>query len=119
MKTATACALLASALLFSNNPLAAQAVSEPGVTEPVPGVRVIDGSKVSQRPVSSSALLTAIAADPGFKGIAKLLGGKGIESPGPQGTVTHMYKIRETDSDTDKVVVLFVKGGKVVEHLIT
>ena len=78
MNIPLASALVATALMLSTHPLAAQAASEPGVTESLPGIRVIDGSKVSQRPVSASLLVAAIAADPRFKVIAKLLGGKGI-----------------------------------------
>ena len=48
-----------------------------------------------------------------------MLGSEGITNPGPQGTITHMYKLRDTDDKQDKVLILFVKGGKVLDLLLT
>jgi hypothetical protein len=95
-----------------------QSVSVPGVTEVAPGVRVIDGSKVEVLAVSGTELTAAIKGDPRFSSIKKWLGTEGITNPGPSGSITHMYRLRDTDDDTDKVLILFVRGGKVVDHLI-
>ena len=90
-----------------------------GGTEVAPGVRVIDGVKVEVLTISGEAIKAAIKADPKFSGIKNMLGSEGITNPGPSGSVTHMYKLRDTDDDADKVLILFVKGGKIVDLLLT
>ena len=90
-----------------------------GVTEVAPGVRVIDGSKVAVLSLSGAAIRQAVADNPKFSAIKKMLGSEGITNPGPQGTITHMYKLRDTDDEQDKVLILFVKGGKVLDLLLT
>lgn len=100
-------------------PEPAQRDESPGVREVAPGVRQIDGSKVSAINVDTAALAAALKADKSFAEARKLLGGSGIVSAGPSNTVTHMYKVRDTASGKDMVVILFVKGKTVVDHLIS
>jgi hypothetical protein len=98
---------------------AAAYAQQAGVTEVAPGVREIDGAKVAALSISGTSVKAAVAADPKFSAIKKQLGGDGIASPGPSGTITHMYKLRDTDDGKDKVLILFVKGGKVLDLLLT
>lgn len=97
----------------------AQQPETPGVTEVAPGVREIDGAKVPSRSVDTAALETLIKESKSFSAAAKLLGGKGIVSPGPAGTTTHMYKITDQASGKAQVVVLFVRGKDIVDYLIS
>ena len=97
---------------------AASAQDTPGVTEVAPGVRHIDGAKVESHQISVAALEQAIANEK-LSNVFKMLKGKGIPSVGPAGTTTHMYKIHDTDTQEDKVVILFVLKKKIVDHLIT
>ena len=106
-------------LVLAHSPCLAQSAQTPGVTEVAPGVRKVDGAQVPSTQISAAALKSAIEQDQTFKAIKKLFTVKGIESPGPAGTTTHMYKIVDTDTGEDKVVILFVKGKKIVDYLIT
>ena len=105
-------------LLLAPAPGLAQSSQPPGVTEIAPGVRKIDGAAVPSTQISATALEAAIAKDPTFKTIKKLFTVKGIDNPGPAGSTTYMYKIVDTDTGEDKVVILFVIGKKIVDHLI-
>lgn len=106
-------------LFLATTPGIAQPSETPGVTEIAPGVREIDGSKVPSTQISVAALKSAIAQDQSFKTISKLFKVKGIQNPGPAGTTTHMYKITDTDTGEEKVVILFVKSKKIVDYLVT
>ncbi len=59
-----------------------------GVTEVAPGVRVIDGSKVAVLSLSGAVIRQAVADNPKFSAIEKMLGSEGITNPGPQGKIT-------------------------------
>ena len=83
-----------------------------------PGVRVVDGAKVPSISLDAPALDAAITAKKSLRAVRGLLGGNGITSEGPGGTVLHMYKVHDTVTAKDMVVVLFVKGDEIVEHLI-
>jgi hypothetical protein len=91
----------------------------PGVKDVAPGVRTIDGSKVPTTHLSAAALKAAIERDPSFQEVRKLFNVDGIASPGPAGTTTYMYKMHDPDTKDDLVVILFVKGKKIVDFLIS
>lgn len=97
----------------------AQADSIPGVTDVAPGVRQIDGQQVPATSISVEALKVAIEKDRSFSAVKRLMTVKGIASPGPAGTTTHMYKIRDPETKADAVAILFVKGDRIVDYLIT
>ena len=113
----TACAA-ALAALFAAEPCAAQSGPTPGVTDVAPGVRVVDGAKVPSQNLDAAALEAAITAKKSLRAVRGLLGGDGITSDGPAGTVVHMYKVHDTVTAKDMVVVLFVQGDTIVDHLI-
>jgi len=110
--------LLAAAALVTA--LAASAAAQtPGVTEVAPGVREIDGAKVPSVSAETAALEAMINDKKSLRAVRKMLGGDGITSPGPQGTTVHMYKMHDKTTGKDQVVVLFVKGDAIVDHLIS
>ncbi len=100
-------------------PIGAQSSDVPGVTESAPGVRSIDGSKVPSTQISFSALKAAIEQDRSFSKIKHLFTVSGIDTPGPSGTTTYMYKIRDPETGQDGVGILFVKSGKILNYMIT
>ena len=100
-------------------PLGAQPSSVPGVTEVAPGVRRIDGNQVPSTQISFAALKAAVEKDRSFSNIKRLFTVKGIDSPGPSGTTTYMYKVHDPDTDQDGVAILFVKDGKILNYMIT
>ena len=100
-------------------PIEAQSTDVPGVTEVAPGVRQIDGNKVPSTNISFSVLKAAIENDRSFSAIKKLFTVNGIASPGPSGTTTYMYKVHDPEIDKDGVAILFVKGGRILDYLIT
>ena len=91
----------------------------PGVTEVAPGVRQIDGAKVPSTQIGFSALKAAIENDRSYSKIKTLFTVPGIASPGPSGTTTYMYKIHDPETGQDGVAILFVKGGKIINYLVT
>ena len=99
--------------------LRAQSASSDGVTEIAPGVRQIDGSKVKALEVSVLAIAKQIETDNRYSEMKKFLKSGGIDAPGPSGTTTYMYKIHDTDTATDKVLILFVAKGRIVEHMVS
>jgi len=117
MRTLLACAAVLAAP-FSAEPAAAQDAPTPGVTDVVPGVRVVDGAKVPSHSLDASALEATITAKKSLRAVRGQLGGDGITSVGPSGTTLHMYKVQDTVTGKEMVVVLFVKGDEIVEHLI-
>lgn len=110
-------AIVIAGLFLPTNP--GQESETPGVTEVAPGVRQIDGAKVPSRSVDTAAVEALIKESKSFSAVAKVLGGKGIASPGPANTTTHMYKITDQASGKAQVVVLFVRGNAIVDYLIT
>ena len=105
--------------LVSSPCLLAQQQGTPGVTEVAPGVTEIDGAKVASTDVAGARIAAAIAQDNRFKSVEKLFDVKGIKNPGPAGSTTHIYKIKDPDTKENLVVVLFVLDGLVVDHLVT
>jgi hypothetical protein len=112
-------ALLAGSVAVAGQPAVAEQDAVPAVTEVAPGVRQIDGKQVPATEISAAALKAAIEKDRSFSVIKKLMTVNGIASPGPAGTTTHMYKIRDPETKQDAVAILFVKGGKILDFLIT
>lgn len=96
-----------------------QETETPGVTEVAPGVRRIEGAKVPTTSVDTVALEALIKETKSFGEVAKLLGGKGIASPGPANTTTHMFKISDQATGKAQVLVLFVRGNAIVDYLIS
>ena len=96
---------------------AAQNVEGPGVTQIAPGVARIDGNSVPSQPIDAGELEAAIKATPSLRAIKRRLG-EGISYPGPEGSTTYMYKIHDTASDADRVVILFTKRDAIVDYLI-
>ena len=117
MRKVLACAVALAVLAVSQSS-AAQTERIPGVEDIAPGVRTIDGSKVPSLSLDASALEAAIKEKSSLRAMRKLLGGDGIASIGPANTVTHMYKVHDTVTGKDLVVILFVKGDTIVDHLI-
>jgi hypothetical protein len=117
MRTLLMWAALGAALSVAE-PSAAQDGPAPGVTDVAPGVRVVDGAKVPSTSLDAAALDAAITAKKSLRAVRGLLGGNGITSEGPSGTMLRMYKVRDTVTGKGMVVVLFVKGDEIVEHLI-
>ena len=100
-------------------PCSAQTSVSPGVREIAPGVREIDGSKVPSLHLDATALEATIREKKSFSAAKKLLGGNGISNVGPGNSIVHMYKVYDTKTGKDLVVILFVKGDAIVDHLIT
>ena len=109
----------ALAVILAAGSSAAQDAPTPGVTDVAPGVRVVDGAKVPSHSLDAATLEAAITAKKSLRAVRGLLGGDGITSQGPGGTVLHMYKVHDTVTAKDMVVILFVKGDEIVDHLIT
>ena len=97
----------------------AQPSSVPGVTESAPGVRHIDGKQVPATQIGFAALKAAIEKDRSFSTIKRLFTASGIDSPGPSGTTTYMYKVHDPDTSKDGVAILFVKDGRILDYMIT
>ena len=110
-----ACAALVTVAMSSH--LAAQTESTPGVQNVAPGVRVINGAEVPSAGVDTSALGAMIKEKHSFSAAKDLLGGGGIDSVGPGGTTTYIYKVHDTVSAKNFVVILFVKGDTIVDYL--
>ena len=111
--------LLALLVLLTSQGLRAQQQEIPGVTEVAPGVTEIDGAAVPSTDIAGARIAAAIAEDNRFKSVAKLFDVKGIKSPGPAGSTTHIYKIKDPDTKENIVVVLFVRDGLVLDYLVT
>lgn len=105
--------------LVTSQGLLAQQEETPGVTEVAPGVTEIDGAKVPSTDVTSARIEAAIAEDNRFKSVQKLFKVTGIKNPGPAGSTTHIYKIKDPDTKENLVVVLFVRDGLVLDYLVT
>lgn len=103
----------------ASQPVLAQSSNIPGVTEAAPGVQSIDGAKVPSTRLSVSALKAAIEGDRSYSKIKRLFTVAGIASPGPAGTTTYMFKVHDTDTDKDVVAILFVKGGSILNYMIS
>ena len=97
----------------------AQEEETPGVTQVAPGVTQIDGSKVPSTQVTEAKIEAAIAEDNRFKSVKKLFDVKGIKNPGPAGSTTYIYKIKDPDTDANMVVILFVRDKLVLDYLVT
>lgn len=91
----------------------------PGVTEVASGVREIDGAKVPSLRFDAASLEATLKEKKSFGEVKKLLGGAGIASVGPAGTTTHMYKVLDTATGKQMVLILFVRGNQIVDHLLT
>jgi hypothetical protein len=111
--------LLILAVAAISRPIEAQPSNTPGVTEVAPGVRQIDGSQVPSTQIGFSALKAAIESDRSFSKIKHLFTVAGIDSPGPSGTTTYMYKVHDPETGKDGVAILFVKDGKILNYMIT
>jgi hypothetical protein len=94
------------------------AADSPGVTDVAPGVREIDGSKVPSVTIDSTALEATIKEKKSLRSVSGMLGGDGITNVGPGGSIVHIYKAHDTVANKDVVVILFVKDGEIVDHLI-
>lgn len=118
MPRGLACAV-AIACLAGASASQAQAGATPGVTEIAPGVRVIEGAEVPSLRLDAASLEQTLKQKGSFRDLKKILGGAGIASVGPAGTTTHMYKLQDTSTGKQMVLILFVRGNKVVDHLLT
>ena len=119
MRIGSVLAFATVAALAPPAPLHAQSSPPDGVTEVAPGVRHVDGSKVKALEVSVRAIAEQIASDNRYSTMKKFLKSGGIDAPGPSGTTTYMYKIHDIDTGTDKVLILFVDKGRIVEHMVS
>jgi hypothetical protein len=99
--------------------LLAQQEETPGVTEVAPGVTEIDGAKVRSTDVASARIAVAITQDNRFRSVENLFKVKGNKNPGPAGSITHIYKIKDPDTKDNMVVVLFVRDGLVLDYVVT
>jgi hypothetical protein len=104
--------------LATANPALAQESPPPGVTEVAPGVRHIDGKQVPATVISFAVLKAAIGKDHSFNAVRHLFTVGGIPAPGPAGTTTMMYKVRDPDSGKDAVAILFLRGDRIVEYMV-
>jgi hypothetical protein len=98
---------------------AAQTNPTPGVETVAPGVQVVDGAKVPSLSLDAAALEATIKEKKSLRAVRKQLGGDGVTSIGPENTTVHMYKVHDTVTSQDLVVILFVKGDAIVDHLVT
>lgn len=89
-----------------------------GVVEVSPGVREIDGAKVPALRFDAASLEATLKEKKSFRDVKKLLGGAGIASVGPADTTTHMYKLLDTATHKQMVLILFVRGDEIVKHLL-
>jgi hypothetical protein len=112
-------ALAATSLIALVCSVSSAAQETPGVTQIAPGVRRIDGSQVPSVEIDRPALEAALIRGGAFRDVRRMLGGSGIESPGPAGTVTHMYKVRDRATAEELVLIVFVKGRTIVDSLLT
>jgi hypothetical protein len=97
---------------------AAQDSPTPGVTNVAPGVREIDGSKVPSVGIDVGALEAIIKEKKSLSAVRDVLQGDGVTSIGPAGTTVHIYKAHDTVSAKNLVLILFVKGDVIVDHLV-
>jgi hypothetical protein len=95
----------------------ASAEETPGVTQIAPGVQQVDGAKVPSQTVDMAALEALIKDKKSLRAVKGVLHGDGVTSVGPAGTTAHMYKVHDTASGKDLVLILFVDGDKIVDHL--
>lgn len=107
-----------TAVLAGLSVVEAKADPIPGVEQVAPGVQRIDGSKVQVLNLDVTALEAALTANPSFAAARKLLGRNGIPSVGPGGSTVYMCKVRDTVSNANKIVILFVKGDVILQHSI-
>ncbi|MEO8115199.1 MAG: hypothetical protein ABI655_12505 [Phenylobacterium sp.] len=82
-------------------------------------MRSIDGAKVPALRFEGASLEATLKEKKSFRDVKKLLGGAGIASVGPAGTTTHMYKVLDTATGKQMVLILFVRGDEIVDHLLT
>ena len=96
----------------------AQTDPTPGVKIVAPGVREINGAEVPSIGIDTAALEATIKEKHSFAAAEALLGGEGIDSVGPGGTTTYMYKVHDTVTAHKFVVILFVKDASIVDYLM-
>jgi hypothetical protein len=96
----------------------AQTDPTPGVKNIAPGVREINGAEVPSVGIDTGALEATIKETHSFAAAKALLGGEGIDSVGPGGTTTYMYKAHDTVTAHKFVIILFVKDGSIVDYLM-
>jgi hypothetical protein len=96
----------------------AQTDSIPGVTNIAPGVREVNGAEVPSVGVDTAALEANIKEKHSFAAAKALLGGNGIDSVGPGGTTTYIYKAHDTVTAHKFVIILFVKDESIVDYLM-
>ena len=96
----------------------ATAQNTPGVENVAPGVRVIHGDEVPSQGVDRAALEAAFNDKKSYSDMRDLLGGDGIATVGPGGSTVHIYKAHDTATAAKLVVIVFVKDGAVVNHII-
>lgn len=114
-KLACAAFIAVSAL---GDPAVAQSDSVPGVQNVAPGVRVINGAEVPSAGVDTAALEAMIKEKHSFRAAKDVLGNNGVDAPGPGGTTTYIYKVHDTVSAKNFVLILFVKGDTIVDDLL-
>lgn len=103
-------------------PLAAcvtETMQEPGITTLAPGVVQIDGAKVRTGEVDLPALEALLATKGSMSDVVKMIGKAPMVSPAGGGTDSHMYKLDDATTQRKVLVIVFVKGGRVVDSLVT
>jgi hypothetical protein len=90
----------------------------PGVVDVAPGVREVDGSKVPSQGIDVGALKAMLDAKKPYADVRDFLGGDGIATVGPAGSTVHLYKVHDTVTAANEIVILFVKDDAVVDHLV-
>src|SRR5262249_46534281 len=106
--------------LLSFSPIASAQSSGSAVQEIAPGVQSVDGGAVQSISVDIAALEAALAKKPSLSIVTKMLGAAPVVSPGPNGTMVHMYKVKDSATGAEKVALFFVQGrDKIIDHLIT
>jgi hypothetical protein len=99
---------------------AAEAQTEPAVKEIAPGVTSIDGARVRVNSVDLASLEGIIRQTASLASVQQMLGVAEVVSPGPSGTMVHMYRITDTATNAPKLLLVFVQGSDhIVDHLVT
>jgi len=114
MRTGLICAAMIVGVIAGKPALA----QTPGVVNIAPGVREIHGDQVPSQGIDRAALEAAFKDKKSYSDVRDLLGGDGIPAVGPGGSTVHIYKAHDTTTAAKLVVIVFVKDGEVVDHLI-
>jgi hypothetical protein len=97
---------------------AAQDKPTPDGADGASGVQGIMGSKMPSLDVDVNALEAVINEKKSFSAVRDVLQGDGVTSVGQGGITLHIYKAHDTVSAKKLVLILYVKDGVIVDHLV-